>query len=52
MQYDEKITADRLDLVGPLLGAVWALNMVLTDKNMMVTMVEDFFQGKYDFSNE
>ncbi len=46
------ITADRLDQVGRLLGAVRLLDMVLTDEKMIEGMVEDFFRGKYDFSNE
>lgn len=52
MRYDKKITADRLEQVGRLLGAVRLLDMVLTDENMIEGMVEDFFRGKYDFSNE
>ena len=52
MRYDKKITADRLDQVGRLLGAVRLLDMVLTDEKMIEAMVENFFQGKYDFSNE
>jgi len=52
MRYDKKITANRLDQVGRLLGAVRLLDMVLTDENMIDGMVEDFFLGNYDFSNE
>ena len=52
MRYDKNITAARLDQVGRLLGAVRLLDMVLTDENMIMPMVEDFFRGKYDFSNE
>ncbi len=55
MRYDKKITAERLDQVGRLLGAVRLLDMVLTDRNMIEGndgMVEGFFRGKYDFSNE
>ena len=52
MRYDKKITAARLDQVGRLLGAVRLLDMVLTDEKMIMPMVEDFFRGKYDFSNE
>lgn len=52
MRYDKKITASRLDQVGRLLGAVRLLDMVLTHEHMVAPMVEEFFQGKYDFSNE
>ncbi len=52
MRYDKIITADRLDQVGRLLGAVRLLDMVLTDETMVASMVDDFFRGKYDFSNE
>lgn len=52
MRYNNKITAERLEQVGRLLGAVRLLDMVLTDENMVEGMVEDFFRGKYDFSNE
>ena len=52
MRYDRKITADRLDQVGRLLGAVRLLDMVLTDERMVEDMVEAFFRGIYDFSNE
>ena len=52
MRYDKNITADRLDQVGRLLGAVRLLDMVLTNENMIASMVEDFFAEKYDFSNE
>ncbi len=52
MRYDKRITADRLDQVGRLLGAVRLLDMVLTDESMLEDMVDNFFQGNYDFSNE
>ncbi len=52
MRYDKETTADRLDQVGRLLGAVRLLDMVMTSEDMIESMVEDFFQGKYDFSNE
>ncbi len=52
MRYDKTTTADRLDQLGRLLGAVRLLDMVLTDEQMIPSMVEDFFRGKYDFSNE
>ncbi len=52
MRYDKEITADRLDQVGRLLGAVRLLDMVLTEEAMVAPMVEDFFRGIYDFSNE
>jgi pyruvate,water dikinase len=52
MRYDKTVTADSLDQVGRLLGAVRLLDMVLTDDTMIASMVEDFFRGKYDFSNE
>ena len=52
MRYDRMITADRLDQVGRLLGAVRLLDMVLTDETMVENMVEAFFRGIYDFSNE
>lgn len=52
MRYDKQTTTKRLDQLGRLLGAVRLLDMVLTDEAMVPPMVEDFFQGRYDFSNE
>jgi pyruvate,water dikinase len=52
MRYDKGTTADRLDQVGRLLGAVRLLDMVMTSEDMIESMLEAFFQGKYDFSNE
>ncbi len=52
MRYDKRITADRLDQVGRLLGAVRLLDMVLNDESMLKEMIENFFRGNYDFSNE
>ncbi len=52
MRYDKETTADRLDQVGRLLGAVRLLDMVMTSEDMVDSMAEAFFQGKYDFSNE
>lgn len=52
MRYDKKLTADCLNQVGRLLGAVRLPDMVLTNESMLTPMVDAFFQGKYDFSNE
>lgn len=50
MRYDEKTTANRLDMVGRLLGATKLMDMILTDQAMADRMVEEFFDGRYDFS--
>ncbi len=39
-----------LDMIGRLLGATRLMDMYLKDKNMADRAVEEFFQGRYDFS--
>ena len=52
MRYSRDDTADRLEHVGRLLGAVCLLDMVLTDEAAIDDMIEKFFREKYDFSHE
>ncbi|MFH1217335.1 MAG: PEP/pyruvate-binding domain-containing protein [Pseudomonadota bacterium] len=50
LRYNEFIIEERLDMVGRLLGATKLMDMILTDENMALSMVEEFMNGKYDFS--
>ncbi len=51
MRYDEKTTADKLNMIGRLLGATKLLDMILDDKTKVTAMVEQFMAGRYDFSS-
>ncbi|MCB2180846.1 MAG: hypothetical protein KQH63_02335 [Desulfobulbaceae bacterium] len=50
MRYDKKVTAEKLDMLGRLLGATRLMDMVLKDERMVERLVEEFMQGRYDFS--
>ncbi len=50
MRYDDKTIADRLDMTGRLLGTSKLMDMIITDEEMAERMVQDFFNGRYDFS--
>jgi pyruvate,water dikinase len=48
-KYDETHTAQKLDLLGRLLGSVRLLDMVLTDDRQVQWYSEQFFKGNYTF---
>lgn len=48
-KYDEDATAEKLDLLGRLLGAVRLLDMHLSDDRLVDWYVEQFMQGNYRF---
>ena len=52
MRHDRTATADRVEQLGRLLGAVRLLDMVLGSEDEIPEMVEQFFGGIYDFSHE
>jgi pyruvate, water dikinase len=41
-----------LDMLGRLLGATKLMDMVLDDEQMVAACVDDFFQGRYSFSEQ
>ena len=43
---------DKLDILGRLLGASKLMDMVLEDRQMVEQCVDDFFNGRYSFSQE
>jgi pyruvate,water dikinase len=43
---------EKLDMLGRLLGATKLMDMVLDDEAMAEAFVDDFFQGRYSFSQE
>jgi pyruvate,water dikinase len=43
---------EKLDILGRLLGATKLMDMVLDDEAMAEAFVDDFFQGRYSFSQE
>ncbi len=48
-KYDEALTAQKLDMLGRLLGSVRLLDMVLTDDRQVQWYTEQFFKGNYTF---
>lgn len=46
------VMLERLDIVGRLLGASKLMDMVLKGDEMVANYVEEFFQGRYSFSQE
>jgi len=42
----------KLDMLGRLLGATKLMDMVLEDEQMVIQCVDDFFSGRYSFSQE
>ncbi|WP_028580702.1 PEP/pyruvate-binding domain-containing protein [Desulfogranum japonicum] len=44
--------AAKLDMLGRLLGATKLMDMVLEDPEMVETCVDDFFNGRYSFSEQ
>lgn len=49
---EEKKLNQILDMVGRLLGTTKLMDMVLHDEQMVDQCVADFFNGRYNFSNE
>lgn len=48
----KEIMVSRLDMLGRLLGASKLMDMVLDGEEMVETCIEDFFNGRYSFSQE
>lgn len=48
----EKELAEKLDMLGRLLGASKLMDMVLEDEQMVADCVADFYNGRYSFSEE
>ncbi len=49
---DNDLLIDKLDMLGRLLGATKLMDMVLENDEMVNRCVEDFFNGRYSFSQE
>jgi pyruvate,water dikinase len=49
---DREITAEKLDMLGRLLGATRLMDMYLKDASMVDRFVDDFMNGKYHFGKE
>ncbi len=50
--YNIQKTAETLDMIGRLLGATRIMDMILTDEKMAAEAVEEFMNGRYNFSKE
>lgn len=50
--YSKDVMIERLDMLGRLLGASKLMDMVLDSDEMVANCVEDFFAGRYSFSQE
>lgn len=48
----KKTLVEKLDILGRLLGASKLMDMVLNGDEMVASCVEDFFSGRYSFSQE
>lgn len=48
----QDIMAQKLDMLGRLLGASKLMDMVLDGEEMVLACVEDFYKGRYSFSQE
>ncbi len=48
-KYDERLTAEKINMLGRLLGSVRLLDMVLTDDRQVEWYSEQFFKGNYTF---
>ncbi len=46
------VMQEKLDMLGRLLGATKLMDMVLEDEQMVLRCVDDFFTGRYSFSQE
>lgn len=47
-----EVLTRKLDMLGRLLGATKLMDMVLTDQQMVADYVEDFYKGRYSFSQQ
>jgi len=52
MNVEQSVLKDKLDILGRLLGATKLMDMILEDEKMVEECVEDFFAGRYSFSQE
>ena len=50
--YDRIGIMEALDMCGRLLGATRLMDMILRNEEMVDQSVEEFLDGRYDFSNE
>ena len=50
--YPREVMEQKLDMLGRLLGASKLMDMVLDGDEMVATFVNDFFEGRYSFSQE
>ncbi len=46
------IMKEKLDMTGRLLGATKLMDMVLVDQQMVAEYIQDFYKGRYSFSQE
>ena len=46
------IMKEKLDMAGRLLGATKLMDMILVDQQMVAEYVQDFYKGRYSFSQE
>ncbi len=49
---ERDVLTEKLDILGRLLGATKLMDMVLKDETMVQDCVNDFFSGRYSFSEE
>jgi pyruvate,water dikinase len=49
---ESHVMQEKLDILGRLLGATKLMDMVLEDEQMVDNCVEDFYNGRYSFSQE
>lgn len=49
---NQAVMEEKLDILGRLLGATKLMDMVLDDEQMVEACVEDFFGGRYSFSEQ
>ncbi len=49
---ESSVMQDKLDMLGRLLGATKLMDMVLENEQMVILCVDDFFNGRYSFSQE
>ena len=52
LNVEQSMLKQKLDILGRLLGATKLMDMVLEDEQMVSKCVEDFFCGRYSFSQE
>lgn len=52
MSVEQQVLENKLDILGRLLGATKLMDMVLEDEQMVRECVDDFFSGRYSFSQE